>query len=82
MRLPTHSHAALPRLQEEQERRSEVVSERNDELARLVARLEEAQALLEERGSSMSDASPLVRAAAAAAALHQSGAAGGSVTAA
>ncbi len=47
--------------QEEQERHAELVSERNDELARLVARLEEAQAVLEERGSSMSDASPLVR---------------------
>lgn len=38
------------------------MSERNDELSRLLSRLEEAQAVLEERGSSMADASPLVRA--------------------
>ncbi|KAF8055398.1 IFT57 [Scenedesmus sp. PABB004] len=56
--------------QEEHNRCAEAISERNNELHRLAAALEEAKAALDVRGSNLADASPLVRLKAGMAALR------------
>lgn len=43
------------------DRRTELISERNNELHRVAAALEDAKQQLEARGSNLTDASPLVR---------------------
>jgi len=59
------AHAALAEAQEEAAARADGVSARDAELHRLGAALEEVKAALDARGSSLSDASPLVRVKAA-----------------
>jgi estrogen-related receptor beta like 1 len=52
-------------------RRSELISERNNELHRVTAALEDVKQQLESRGSNLSDASPLVRLKAALGSLRE-----------
>ena len=52
------------------DRRTELISERNNELHRVAAALEDVKQQLENRGSNLTDASPLVRLKAAMASLR------------
>jgi estrogen-related receptor beta like 1 len=52
-------------------RRTELISERNNELHRVAAALEDAKQQLENRGSNLTDASPLVRLKAAMSSLRE-----------
>jgi estrogen-related receptor beta like 1 len=52
-------------------RRTELISERNNELHRVAAALEDVRQQLENRGSNLTDASPLVRIKAAMSSLRE-----------